>query len=423
VEGTGLGLTIIKNLVTIMNGSIQVESKYGKGSVFTAAIFQEITDPTPIGRETAENLRRFRFVDSRRQRRRNVARTRMPGGTVLVVDDVQTNLDVARGLLLPYGLSIDGVKSGQEAFDRIRSIIEHPCTSRYDLIFMDHMMPGMDGIETTRLIRSINSEYARNVPIVALTANTLAGSREIFLENGTNDFLAKPIDIQKLDLVLEKWIPQEKQIKYSEENFPAAGSAPPENGAEQALEIEGVDTGTGLANTGGSLPVYRQILSVYSDDALERLPRIKAAAAGGDFAAYTTMVHALKGISRSIGAAEIGEMAAWLEEAGRANDRLAIEEKTGKFLSALKSLTERIAAALDKSAAGEPEGTVSLSAAQAGKLKEALLGMETETVNRLLTEYASLSLEKASREIIAEIEQDVLLFEYENAVSRLEKLS
>jgi signal transduction histidine kinase/CheY-like chemotaxis protein len=420
VEGTGLGLTIIKNLISMMDGSIQVESKYGKGSVFTVVISQKITDPAPIGRETAENLRRFRFVDSRHRRWRDVARARMPDGMVLVVDDVQTNLDVARGLLLPYGLGIDGVKSGQEAFDRIRSIVEHPGTSQYDLVFMDHMMPGMDGLEATRLIRGIDSDYARNVPIIALTANTLAGNREIFLENGINDFLAKPIDIQKLDLMLEKWIPREKQIKYPEEKFPAVRPGFPAGGAEQAPEIEGVDIRAGLANTGGSLPVYRQILAVYSDDALERLPQIRAAAEGGNLAAYTTMVHAIKGISRSIGAAGIGEMAARLEEAGRADDRLTVAEKTGEFLSALKSLTERIAGALDKSAAGEIEGIVSLSAAQAGELKEALLAMETEKVSMLLTEYSSLPLEKNSRKTIKDIEQDVLLFEYENAVSRLE---
>jgi signal transduction histidine kinase/CheY-like chemotaxis protein len=422
VEGTGLGLTITKNLVEMMHGSIQVESEYGKGSVFTVTVLQDIVDPAPIGKETAKNLRQFRFIDSRGQQRRTVARTRMPGGEVLVVDDVQTNLDVARGLLLPYGLSIDGVKSGQEAVDRIRSVVEHPGTSQYDLIFMDHMMPGMDGIEATRLIRSIDSNYARNVPIIALTANALAGSRETFLENGINDFLAKPIDIQKMDLMLEKWIPREKQIRYSETAVLAAESGFSAADTEQIPEIEGVDTRAGLANTGGSLPVYRQILSVYAADALERLPRIRAAAEAGDFVSYTTMVHALKGISRSIGAADLGEIAASLEEAGRAGDRLTITEKTGGFLFTLQTLTDRIAAALDESAAGETEGTASLSAAQLGELREALLKLDTETVNRLLFEYASLPLEKVLKELINEIEQDVLLFEYENAIAKLERL-
>jgi HPt (histidine-containing phosphotransfer) domain-containing protein len=137
---------------------------------------------------------------------------------------------------------------------------------------------------------------------------------------------------------------------------------------------------------------------------------------------YTTMVHALKGISRSIGAADIGEMAARLEEAGRAGDRLTVTEKTGEFLSALETLTDRIAAALNESAAPKTEGTASLSAAQIGELRGALLKMDTEKVNRLLSECASLPLEKALKELINEIEQDVLLFEYESAIAKLEKL-
>ncbi|MDR3335733.1 MAG: response regulator, partial [Treponema sp.] len=207
VEGTGLGLAITRNLVEIMGGAIEVESEFGKGSSFTATIIQEIVDPAPVGSKTVKKLRQFSFIDGRRKQR-TVARTRIPNCTVLVVDDVQTNLDVVRGLLLPYELSIDGVKSGQEAVDRVRSVVEHPGATRYDLVFMDHMMPGMDGIEATRLIRDIDDEYARNVPIIALTANAIAGNREIFLENGINDFLSKPIDIQKLDVMLEKWIPR-----------------------------------------------------------------------------------------------------------------------------------------------------------------------------------------------------------------------
>jgi signal transduction histidine kinase/FixJ family two-component response regulator/HPt (histidine-containing phosphotransfer) domain-containing protein len=419
VEGTGLGLAITKNLVEMMGGSIEVESEYKRGSSFSITILQDIVDPAPIGKETAKNLRQFRFIDSRRQQRRAVARTRMPGCMVLVVDDVQTNLDVARGLLLPYGLSSDGVKSGQEVVARIRSIVEHPGTSQYDLIFMDHMMPGMDGLEATRLIRGIDSDYARNVPIIALTANALAGNREIFLENGITDFLAKPIDIQKLDIILEKWIPREKQSRISVEAGPSTEFVL--SGAEPILEIEGVDTKAGLANTGNSFPVYRRILSVYSADALERLPQIQAAMEAEDFAGYTTMVHALKGISRSIGAVVVGDMAALLEEAGRAQDRAAVAEKTGVFLSALKALTERISAALD--AVGETEGTESLSAARLEELKDALLEMDTEKANKLLAEYLSLPLDKTAKELIRGIEQDVLLFEYENAVAKLNSLA
>jgi signal transduction histidine kinase/CheY-like chemotaxis protein len=418
VEGTGLGLAITRNLVEIMGGDIEVESEFGKGSSFTATIIQEIVDPAPIGSETVKKLRQFSFIDGRRKQR-TVARVRMPDCTVLVVDDVQINFDVVRGLLLPYELmSIDGVKSGQEAVDRVRFVVEHPGAPRYDLIFMDHMMPGMDGIEATRLIRDINSEYARKVPIIALTANAIAGNREIFLENGINDFLSKPIDIQKLEVMLEKWIPREKQIRISAEMvLPGAETAPSQ---EEIPEIEGIDTEKGLDNTGNSPPAYRQLLSIYTGDALERVPQIQTAIETGDFAAYTTMVHALKGISRSIGAEALGDMAAALEEAGRAHDTPGITEKTGEFLDALKTLTGRISAALDASSAREAEyPTVTISAIQFAELKEALLEMNTEKINKLFAEYLSLPLDKPTRELISRIEQDILLFEYESAVRRI----
>jgi signal transduction histidine kinase/CheY-like chemotaxis protein len=421
VEGTGLGLAITKNLVEMMGGSVTIESEFRKGSTFTATIFQDIVNPAPIGKEMAINLQQFRFIDSRR-RQRFIIRTQMPKARVLVVDDVQTNLEVARGLMLSYGLTIDGVKSGQEAVDLIRFIIEHPGTSRYDLIFMDHMLPGMDGLEATRLIRSINSDYAREVPIIVLTANALAGNKETFLENGTNDFLAKPIDIQKLDVILEQWIPPEKQLKMSTEAAPFSAGAEEEAVREKIPGIEGVDTKVGLDNTGGSFPVYQHILSVYVGDAAERIPQIQAAADAGDLSRYTTMVHALKSISRSIGAAALGDMAARLEEAGRTGDKAAILEKTEEFLSALQTLTEHISAALSKSASLEDEGTASLSHGELLELKEALSKMDSKKADTLLTEYSKKKLNNTAKELVSGIEQDVLLFEYETAVQKLEKL-
>ena len=126
----------------------------------------------------------------------------MPYGRVLVVDDVDTNLDVARGFMIPYGLAIDCVKSGREAIERVRAIGEGDGNvPKYDVIFMDHMMPEMDGMEATRAIRSeIGTSYAMTVPIVVLTANALAGNEEMFLANGFNGFIPKPMDINRLDM-------------------------------------------------------------------------------------------------------------------------------------------------------------------------------------------------------------------------------
>jgi CheY-like chemotaxis protein len=203
IEGTGLGLSITRGLAETMKGSVAAESEYGRGSVFRVYLPQKIVDERPIGPERAENLRNFHFISDRsRGRGNNLIRSRMSYGKVLVVDDLKINLDVMTGLLMPYGLRVDTVLSGREAVERIRA-----GEVRYDLVFMDHMMPEMDGIEAARIIRNeIGSPYARQVAIIALTANAVEGNREVFLNNGFTDFISKPIDVKQLDMILNRWI-------------------------------------------------------------------------------------------------------------------------------------------------------------------------------------------------------------------------
>jgi signal transduction histidine kinase/CheY-like chemotaxis protein len=199
IEGTGLGLAITKMLLELMNGTIEVESEYGKGSVFTVKIPQQIADPSPLGKTQVEKLRRFDFF-GRENRALDVSAPSSPNIRVLVVDDVEINLEVARGLLEPYGFIVDCVLSGREAIERIRAG-EPP----YNIILMDHMMPEIDGIEAVRIIRGLGSDYAQTVPIVALTANALVGNEAMFLQHGFNGFISKPIDIMRLDEMLKKW--------------------------------------------------------------------------------------------------------------------------------------------------------------------------------------------------------------------------
>ncbi|MDR1755011.1 MAG: response regulator [Eubacterium sp.] len=215
VGGTGLGLAITKRLAEAMDGSINVKSEYGSGSVFTVKIRQSYVNDTVIGIEVMESLKRFQYSASKLNRNSHTNRIQIPYARVLVVDDNITNLDVAKGLLKPYGMGVDCVTGGQDAIRAIRDE-----KTRYNAIFMDHMMPGMDGIEAAKIIREeIGTEYAKNIPIIALTANAVAGSEDVFLSKGFQAFISKPIDIAKLDSVINHWIRNKSLEKTERQNI------------------------------------------------------------------------------------------------------------------------------------------------------------------------------------------------------------
>jgi signal transduction histidine kinase/CheY-like chemotaxis protein len=216
IDGTGLGLSIAKGLAELMGGEILVESEYGKGSVFRLCVKQGYVSNEQINTHILDNLKNFQYTDTINKAESQTERLDLTGVTVLVVDDSPTNIDVARGLFGKYKMKVDAATSGFEAIDKIKN------GKRYDAIFMDHMMPGMDGIDTAKHIRAMDSNYAKNVPIIALTANAVAGNERLFLDEGFQAFLSKPISLAKMDAVLRHWVkvPQPPVVGSPVENQP-----------------------------------------------------------------------------------------------------------------------------------------------------------------------------------------------------------
>lgn len=227
-----------------------------------------------------------------------------PEASVLIVDDNEINLAVASGILEPLKMKIDTADSAKETIKQIKK-------TTYDLIFMDHMMPDVDGVETTHIIRRMFPEYA-NVPIIALTANAVGDTKEMFLQEGMNDFVAKPVDTKAMVSMIRKWLPVDKIIPLTKEEQLKDNIKKTE---EQTIEIKGLDTERAIRLLGNKT-LYMQILQDYYCSLHDRIDILTAQLDEKDYKNYTINVHSLKSTSRQIGADDIADLAARLEQAG-----------------------------------------------------------------------------------------------------------
>ncbi len=254
-----------------------------------------------------------------------------PEARVLIVDDNSVNLTVAKGLLEPLKMAVDLAQSAGEAIDLMNQM-------QYDCIFMDHMMPEVDGIEATHIIRRLMPEYD-GVPIIALTANAVSGAKEMFLKEGMDDFVAKPIDLKEITAKLHKWLPQEKIVPISAEEAAAAEEAAEaeKQSAAQGISIEGLDTATAIERL-GSADLFMTVLKEYFISIDKKADTIQQYYEAGSIHSYTVEVHALKSASRQIGAMELADTAAALEQAGNEGNTELIREKTMPMLEVYRSL-------------------------------------------------------------------------------------
>jgi len=336
IEGTGLGLAIVKKMVQMMGGTITLESEYGKGTTVVVRILQKLQTDEVIGRGVAFNLAHMRYSHDKLARNAKLIRIKLPYAKVLVVDDVQTNLDVARGMLKPYEMQVDCVISGQEAIDAIRDE-----KVRYNAIFMDHMMPEMDGIEATQLIRAIGTEYAKTIPIIALTANAIVGNEEMFLQSGFQGFLSKPIDIMRLDMEIRRWLRDKSQESGTHAPLPDVD----DSDSQESWKIEGLDKERALMQFGESEETYLIVLHSYVTNTPGLLDKIRTCTES-QLKNYAIVTHGIKGTSYGICADAVGSQAEVLEQAAKRGDFQYVSEHNAEFIEAAEKLIARIDAVL-----------------------------------------------------------------------------
>lgn len=243
-----------------------------------------------------------------------------PDAHILIVDDNPINLTVACGIIEPLGMQVDTANGASETIEKVKKI-------KYDIVFMDHMMPGVDGVETTHIIRRLIVGY-ENVPIIALTANAIGGTKEMFIQEGMNDFVAKPIEVSDIVAMIRKWLPKEKIIpEVSEKSKPQ-----PAEKTTGSLVIEGLNTKQAISLL-GSEKLYMQILREYYLSIDKRAAIITEALEKSNIKGYTIEVHSLKSTSKQIGADALAELAARLEKAGNELDVDLILAKTSDLIA------------------------------------------------------------------------------------------
>jgi PAS domain S-box-containing protein len=332
-EGTGLGMSIARNLAHMMNGELLVESEHGKGSLFTVRLPQGNIGTTSLGKEMVERLKQFRLTYKAKIGKIHVMREPIPFGKVLVVDDMEMNLYVTKGMLSPYGLQIDTAISGEEAIKKLKN-------SAYDLVFMDHMMPIMDGVEAARKIRKLGSEYEK-LPIIALTANAVSGMKEMFLANGFNGFLSKPILMQELDKILKEWMSPEKITLYKRPET-ADTDETYDSFIQDVEKIGEIDTEIGLNQVMGNKGIYRNTLAIFYKKLISICDNMTASLDAKDIKNFTISVHAMKSMLAIIGAAELSETALKLEIASKNDDIDFCTRLFGEFKKKLLSLHKQL---------------------------------------------------------------------------------
>ena len=316
IEGTGLGLAITKKLAEAMGGSVEVTSEYGRGSTFSVRLPQKVVDSTPIGEFEMEAVAE---TDTQGV---YMEKFHAPEARILVVDDNNMNLMVVKGLLKKTKVQIVTCNNGRECLERMQK--EH-----FHIILLDHMMPGMDGMEVIKRTQTLENNRCTSTPIIALTANALKGMKEMYLEAGFTDYLSKPVDGEKLEQMVRKYLPEELVHTPEEEVQACSGTSTSNPIVETATEENDtplIDQNTAMVYCGNDEELYREILDCYCLEKEENQEKMKKCLEDNNLADYRILIHALKSTSLNIGCKSLYNMALELEKACKNNDLDYVKE-------------------------------------------------------------------------------------------------
>ncbi|MCR5419393.1 MAG: response regulator [Lachnospiraceae bacterium] len=398
IEGTGLGMSITRQLLELMGSELQVRSEYGKGSVFSFTLEQEVAGWEGIG-DITSGLNGEQGEDHEYHELFHAPKAR-----ILVVDDTEMNLTVIRSLLKKTLIRIDTALSGAEA-------VKLADNTSYDLIFIDHMMPDMDGIETLKAIR--RAGISKDTPAVALTANAVSGAREMYLGAGFTDYLSKPVDGEKLERMLMYMLPDEKKepadggdgahVESSDdENYVNQTDAQTDMFMDRLKDTDEIDEQSGLKNC-GSVEGYMSVLSVFHQTAAAKADEIEALYNNGDTDNYTIKVHALKSSARIIGAGQLSALAKELEDAGNRKDIEVINSNTKILLDMYRTVDSRLSW-LDDTQGDLPEIKESELKEAYQTIAEIAGSMDYALMDEILGNLKGYRLRQADRERIRSME-------------------
>lgn len=410
IEGTGLGMSITKQLVELMGGKIYVESEYGKGSTFHVELVQGIVDRTPIGR-IDQAVEQSREIEKHKR-----AVLLAPEAKLLVVDDNQMNLNVMKGLLKRTEMQVDLVLSGKEALEAVTK-------TSYDVILMDHMMPEMDGVEALHRLRELKENQNPQAKVIVLTANAAIDSREEYLKMGFDDYLSKPIEAMSLENMIKKYLPKEL-VQEIEEVIEETQNLEEIEFLEEKLRPFGIHLKQGLIYVEGELEQYVDMIKLFLRQSEARKEKMRSFLKEGNTEEYTIEVHALKSNGKMIGSRKMSELAYEMEIQGRNGNLEYLRQNQAKLEEGWEELEQGLRILMEEQQKKVMEETVETMTPEevqvrVERLRNAIEEMDVEAAQEELETLLCGEMEQSQKERFIQVRNCLEEFSYQEALEIL----